>query len=54
VGRGERCVEIAVKKETRDSITALPEDNGNFFASRYQTIPSKEELKKLIENESDR
>ena len=29
----------------------LPENNNQIFASKYQTIlPSKEELKKLIEN----
>jgi hypothetical protein len=29
----------------------LPEDNEQIFTSRYQTVlPSKEELKKLIEN----
>jgi hypothetical protein len=29
----------------------LPEDNKQIFASRYKTVlPSKEELKKLIEN----
>ncbi len=38
------------KSETLVKIT-LPEDNNQIFASRYQTVlPSKEELKKLIEN----
>jgi len=38
------------KNETLVKIT-LPEDNEQIFASRYQTIlPSKEELKKLIES----
>jgi len=38
------------KNEALVKIT-LPEDNEHIFASRYQTVlPSKEELKKLIEN----
>jgi predicted nuclease of restriction endonuclease-like (RecB) superfamily len=38
------------KSETLVRIT-LPEDNRQIFASRYQTVlPSKEELKKIIEN----
>jgi predicted nuclease of restriction endonuclease-like (RecB) superfamily len=38
------------KNETLVKIT-LPEDNEQIFASRYQTVlPSKEELKELIEN----
>jgi predicted nuclease of restriction endonuclease-like (RecB) superfamily len=38
------------KNETLVKIT-LPEDNEQIFASRYQTVlPSKEELKKLLEN----
>jgi predicted nuclease of restriction endonuclease-like (RecB) superfamily len=38
------------KSETLVQIT-LPEDNRQIFASRYQTVlPSKEELKKLIED----
>ena len=37
------------KNETLVEIT-LPENNEQIFASKYQTIlPSKEELKKLIE-----
>jgi len=37
------------KSETLVEIT-LPEDNQQIFASRYQTVlPSKEELKKLLE-----
>lgn len=37
------------KKDTLVKIT-LPEDNNQIFASRYQTVlPSKEELKRLIE-----
>ncbi len=38
------------KSETLVEIT-LPIDNDQIFASRYQTIlPSKEELKQLIDN----
>jgi hypothetical protein len=38
------------KSETLVKIT-LPEDNRQIFASRYQTVlPSKEELKKLVES----
>jgi hypothetical protein len=39
------------KKDTMVEIT-LPEGNNQIFASRYQTIlPSKEELKRLIEKQ---
>ncbi|MEA1987548.1 MAG: PDDEXK nuclease domain-containing protein, partial [Candidatus Marinimicrobia bacterium] len=38
------------KSETLVEIT-LPENNEQIFASKYQTVlPSKQELKKLIEN----
>lgn len=38
------------KNETLVQIT-LPKDNQQIFASKYQTVlPSKEELKQLIEN----
>lgn len=41
------------KNETLVKIT-LPKDNQQIFASKYQTIlPSKEELKKLIENKEN-
>ena len=40
------------KSQTLVEIT-LPEDNSNIFASQYQTVlPSKEELKQLIDNSS--
>lgn len=44
---------IILCKDKKDSVVemTLPEDNSQIFASRYQTIlPSKEELKKLLEN----
>ncbi len=41
------------KSETLVEIT-LPEDNEQIFASRYQTLlPSKEELKKLLQEKQD-
>ncbi len=41
------------KKDTLVEIT-LPENNDQIFASKYQTVlPSKKELKKLIENKED-
>lgn len=44
---------IILCKDKKDSVVemTLPDDNSQIFASRYQTIlPSKEELKKLLEN----
>ena len=41
------------KSETLVEIT-LPQNNKQIFASKYQTIlPSKEELKQLIENKNE-
>jgi len=41
------------KKDTLVEIT-LPENNAQIFASKYQTVlPSKKELKQLIENKED-
>ena len=41
------------KSETLVEIT-LPEDNKQIFASKYKTVlPSKTELKKLIESKKD-
>ena len=41
------------KNETLVEMT-LPEGNEQIFASKYQTVlPSKEELKQLIENKGD-
>ena len=41
------------KNETLVEIT-LPENNEQIFASKYQTVlPSKKELKQLIENNED-
>lgn len=44
---------LCKKKDTLVEIT-LPENNEQIFASKYQTVlPSKEELKQIIENKKD-
>lgn len=45
---------ILLCKDKNDAVVemTLPEDNSQIFASKYLTVlPSKEELKKLMENE---
>ena len=47
-----KTIGILLCKEKSDAIIemTLPKDNDQIFASKYETIlPSKEELKKLIE-----
>ena len=44
---------IILCKDKKDAIVemTLPEDNNQIFASKYQTVlPSKEELKNIIED----
>lgn len=48
-----KTIGIILCKDKDDTLVeiSLPEDNKQIFASRYQTVlPSKDELKKLIEN----
>jgi RecB family endonuclease NucS len=48
-------VGIIICKDKKDAIVemTLPEDNNQIFASRYQTVlPSKEELKQLLEDKN--
>lgn len=48
-------VGIIICKDKKDAVVemTLPEDNNQIFASRYQTVlPSKEELKALLEEKS--
>jgi hypothetical protein len=47
-----KTIGIILCKEKSEALVkiTLPEDNEQIFASRYQTVlPSKEDLKKLIE-----
>lgn len=49
-----RTIGIILCKDKKDTLVeiTLPEDNNQIFASRYQTLlPSKEDLKRLIENQ---
>ena len=46
---------IIICKDKKDAVVelTLPEDNSQIFASKYQTVlPSKEELKKLLEDKN--
>ena len=48
-----KTIGIIICKDKKDAIIelTLPENNNQIFASQYQLyLPSKEELKKLIEN----
>lgn len=48
-----KTIGIVLCREKNDTLVeiTLPEDNNQIFASKYQTVlPSKEELKWLIEN----
>lgn len=47
-----KTIGIILCRDKKDALVeiTLPEDNNQIFASRYQTVlPSKEELKQLIE-----
>lgn len=47
-------IEILLCNNKNDAVVemTLPEDNNQIFASKYLTVlPSKEELKKLVESE---
>ncbi len=49
-----KSIGIIICKDKKDAVVemTLPEDNKQIFASKYQLyLPSKEELKALIENE---
>jgi len=51
-----RTIGIILCKNKSEAIVqyTLPENNEQIFASKYQTVlPSKEELKQLIENKED-
>ncbi|MGL5620530.1 MAG: PDDEXK nuclease domain-containing protein [Tannerellaceae bacterium] len=51
-----KTIGIILCRDKKDALVeiTLPEDNNQIFASRYQTIlPSKEELKQLIEAKSE-
>jgi predicted nuclease of restriction endonuclease-like (RecB) superfamily len=51
-----KTIGIILCKDKKDALVeiTLPEDNEQIFASKYQTVlPSKNELKKLIENRDD-
>ena len=51
-----KTIGIVLCKDKNDTLVeiTLPEDNEQIFASKYLTVlPSKEELKKLIENKND-
>jgi Protein of unknown function (DUF1016). len=48
-----RTIGIIICKDKKDTVVemALPEDNSQIFASKYQTVlPSKEELRSLIDD----
>ena len=51
-----KTIGIVLCRKKNDAIVeiTLPENNEQIFASKYLTaLPSKEELKKLIENKDD-
>ncbi len=51
-----KTIGIVLCKDKNDALVeiTLPENNDQIFASKYLTVlPSKEELKKLIENKED-
>jgi hypothetical protein len=51
-----KTIGIVLCKDKNDTVVeiTLPENNEQIFASKYQTVlPSKQELKKLIENKGD-
>ena len=51
-----KTIGIVLCKDKNDTIVeiTLPENNEQIFASKYQTVlPSKKELKQLIENNED-
>jgi len=51
-----KTIGIVLCKDKNDTVVeiTLPENNDQIFASKYQTVlPSKQELKKLIENKED-
>lgn len=50
-----RTIGIILCKDKKQSIVemTLPEDNNQIFASKYQTVlPSKDELKKILEEQT--
>ena len=50
-----KTIGIIICKNKNDTLVeiTLPENNTQIFASRYNTVlPSKEELKKIVEDES--
>ena len=50
-----KTIGIILCKDKNDAVVemTLPENNDQIFASKYQTVlPSKEELKKLMANNS--
>ena len=52
-----KTIGIVLCRKKNDAIIeiALPENNKQIFASKYlTTLPSKEELKRLIENRDDK